>query len=218
MLIVLWQDHKAPRLFERIVKPRTPPPRNVTATEAERAAVMKLASPHMRCMLMLCSDMAIRSGTARALTPEHYDSGRKVLTFSTKYDNRQALPVPTELAGLLDGCKRPDLPFVAQLTRDNSVRGRYFKYDRPLSHQQLDLDWKRLKARAGITRKLTMHDLRRTTVTRVYDATKDIRLAQAILGHRNLTSTVWYLDHHLTQVPVEAFELAKLNPTTETVQ
>jgi integrase len=182
---------------------------------------MRLASPHMRCMLMLCSDMAIRSGTARKLGPEDYDSSRKVLTFTTKYENRQALPVPAELAKLLDQCRKREVPFVAQLTREDSVRGHYFKYDRPLSHQQLDLDWKRLKQRAGITRKLTMHDLRRTTVTRVYDATRDIRLAQAILGHKNLSSTVWYLDHHLTKVPVDVLEQARLNSqrlTTETIQ
>lgn len=172
---------------------------------------MALASPHIRCLLMLCSDMAIRSGTASRLTPEHYDRNARTLTFTTKYQNRQSLPVPAELARLLDTCEKPGIPFVAQLPREDSTRGRYFKYDRPLSHQQLSNDWKRLKARAGITRKLTLHDLRRTTAFRIYDATKDVRLVQAVLGHSNLTSTCWYLDHHLTPVPVEAFERARLN-------
>jgi integrase len=181
---------------------------------------MALASPHIRCLLMLCSDMAIRSGTARLLTPEHYDAGAKTLTFTTKYQNRQVLPVPAELAKLLDQCVKPGIPFVAQLPRGDSARGRYFKYDRPLSNQQLDNDWKRLKARAGITRKLTLHDLRRTTAFKVYDATRDVRLVQAILGHSSLTSTCWYLDHRLTQVPVDVFEQARLNnePTRETIQ
>lgn len=91
---------------------------------------MELASPHLKCLLMLCSDMAIRSGTARLLTPEHYDAGAKTLTFTTKYQNRQTLPVPAELAKLLDRCTKPGVPFVAQLPREDSARGRYFKYDR----------------------------------------------------------------------------------------
>lgn len=176
---------------------------------------MALASPHIKCLLMLCSDMAIRSGTARVLTPEHYDREARTLTFTTKYQNRQSLPVPAELAKLLDICVKPEIPFVAQLPRENSTRGKYFKYDRPLSHQQLANDWKRLKSRAGITRKLTLHDLRRTTAFRIYDATRDVRLVQAVLGHSNLTSTCWYLDHHLTAVPVEVFEEARLNPPLE---
>jgi integrase len=211
LLIVLWQDYRAPKLYERIIKPSTPKPRNVTATEAERVKIMSMASPHLLCMIMLCSDMAIRSGTAQLLTPEKYDSTAKTLTYDTKYQNRQCLPVPAALALLLDKCGRPDVPFVAQLEREDSQWGKYFKYDRALSHQQLYLDWKRLKARAGITRKLTYHDLRRTTAFRIYGATKDIRLVQAVLGHSNLTSTCWYLDHHLTEVPVAVFEQARLN-------
>lgn len=176
---------------------------------------MSLASPHMLCMVMLCSDMAIRSGTAQVLAPEQYDRVAKTLTYDTKYQNRQCLPVPAALALLLDRCDKPGVPFVAQLEREQSQRGRYFKCDRPLSHQQLYLDWHRLKKRAGITRKLTYHDLRRTTAFRVYDKHRDIRLVQAILGHSNLTSTCWYLDHHLTEVPVEVFEQARLNDSLE---
>jgi integrase len=222
LFIVLWQDYGAAKLYERVIKSPTPKPRNVTATEAERVKVMSLASPHLLCMIMLCSDMAIRSGTAQRLTPEHYDPVAKTLTYDTKYQNRQCLPVPAALALLLDRCSKSGIPFVAQLEREDSQRGKYFKYDRPLSHQQLYLDWMRLKARAGITRKLTYHDLRRTTAFRIYDATRDIRLVQAVLGHSNLTSTCWYLDHHLTEVPVAVFEQArlnsKLNPETETIQ
>lgn len=75
-----------------------------------------------------------------------------------------------------------------------------------------------LRRKLGIRRKLTAHDLRRTTATRIYDATRDVRLVQALLGHGDLGSTLWYLDHHLTPVPIESLELAKLNPTTETIQ
>jgi integrase len=75
-----------------------------------------------------------------------------------------------------------------------------------------------LRRSLGIKRQITAHDLRRTTATRVYSATRDIRLVQAMLGHGNLGSTVWYLDHHLQEVQIEHLELAKLNVTTEAIQ
>jgi len=52
----------------------------------------------------------------------------------------------------------------------------------------------------------------------MYDLTGDLREVQALLGHSQLSSTLWYLDHHVTQVEVTNLELVKLNPTTETVQ
>lgn len=76
----------------------------------------------------------------------------------------------------------------------------------------------RLRKSLGITRKLTPHDLRRTTARNVYDKTKDLRLVQALLGHSDLNSTLWYLQDNLVNVEVSALELAKLNPTTEAIQ
>jgi integrase len=76
----------------------------------------------------------------------------------------------------------------------------------------------RLKEKCGITRSLKPHDLRRTTATRVYKNTKDLRLVQALLGHSDLGSTFWYLDNEITPVKAEELELAKLNVRTETIQ
>jgi len=40
---------------------------------------------------------------------------------------------------------------------------------------------------------LTAHDLRRTAATILYGATKDLRVPQQLLGHKNLSSTLEYL-------------------------
>jgi integrase/recombinase XerC len=169
----------------------------------------------------MCSDLAIRSGTAARLGPEHYDRERGLLTFRTKYQNAQQLPVTGALKALLDQCTDPTLPFVAQLPR-----GRNWKrgdkplppLGRPMDYHSLSGAFGSLKRQLGITRKLTPHDLRRTTARNVYAITRDLRTVMALLGHSDLNSTAWYLQDNLVTVPASTLELAKLPPTTGTIQ
>lgn len=182
---------------------------------------MNAAPPYLRCWLLLCSDLAIRSGTAAKLGPANYDKARRQLVFTTKYQNRQRLPVTAELAALLDQCVDETLPFVAQLPRETHATANRRNPMQPLGHvgrSQLSRAFRLLKQRCGITRDLRPHDMRRATATRVYEATRDLRLVQAILGHADLGSTLYYLDHHATPVPLATLELAKLNPITEAKQ
>jgi site-specific recombinase XerD len=67
----------------------------------------------------------------------------------------------------------------------------------------------RLRLRAGIGRRITPHDLRRTTAVAMLESTADIRDVQALLGHRTLNSTIWYLDHDLRPVKRSVLELIK---------
>ena len=43
------------------------------------------------------------------------------------------------------------------------------------------------------------HSLRHTFAIRLYRKTKDIRLVQVALGHRNITNTMIYADYHYSQ-------------------
>ena len=51
----------------------------------------------------------------------------------------------------------------------------------------------KLKAELGIRDELHIHDLRRTCAEDVWEATKDIRLVQSMLGHRSPITTIRYL-------------------------
>lgn len=212
------EDCGAPSLASEVVKVARPRPRNVTSTDTERTRILAAAPPHLRCWLLLCSDLAIRSTTAARLTPENYDPARRELTFTTKYQARQRLPVTAALAEMLDRCILPDVPFVAQLPRAAKLHRQPLHSLGHMDAASLRKLFAGLRRKLGITRKLTAHDLRRTTATRVYDATRDIRLVQAILGHGDLGSTIWYLDHRLTQIPIDSLELARLPTPTEKVQ
>lgn len=207
----LWEDHGAPKLHHLVIKCNPPKPRNVTATDKERAMLIAGAPPHLRLWLLLCSDLAIRSGTATLLGPENYDQDSKTLSFRTKYQHTQRFQVTAEIAGIvanLDGNK----PWVAQLRPQGTA-----------TYHQMANDFTALKKRLGIKRKLTPHDLRRTTARKVYALTSDLRDVQSLLGHSELQTTMWYLQDDLQVVKLSTLERAKLplsqqTPATEVIQ
>jgi integrase len=189
--------------------PAVAAPRNVTATADERNKLIAAAAPHLRCWLLLCSDLAMRSGTAAKIAPRHYDAARGTLTFSTKKGREMCLPITAELEGMLRPLANADAatPFVCLLHRNGRIHV-----------ENLRAAMRRLMKRLGINRRIIAHDLRRTTAVQVYEGSHDLRLVQAVLGHRHLASTLHYLDHRMTKVGAPTLELAKLNPHTEVIQ
>lgn len=119
------------------------------------------------------------------------------------------LPVTAALAELLDpyADADPDTPFVCLMHPWATIQDR-----------NLRQSFNRVRRKLGITRNLRPHDLRRTTAVNVLNITKDLRIVQAVLGHKDLQSTLHYLDHRNTVVDPATLELAKLPPTTETIQ
>ena len=206
----LWEEHGAPKLDAHTSHYPGLRPRNVTATDEELDRIMANAVPHMRLWLLLCSDLAVRSGTAARLGPEHYDKTRNTLRFRTKYGAHLTLPITDEVRAIIQTCdQKSHQSFVRQLQiRHHNKMGRPIDpaANAPL---QLDKEYRKLLAEAGITRRITPHDLRRTTAVSMLQATRDVRDVQALLGHRSLQSTVWYLDHDLRPVELTNLEAIK---------
>jgi hypothetical protein len=100
----LWEDHGAPKLDTKVRRYAAVKPRNVTGTEAEIYSLLDNAEPHLHLWLLLCSDLAIRSGTAAKIGLDNYDPGSRVLNFTTKYSAKLRMPVTDEIATILDTC------------------------------------------------------------------------------------------------------------------
>lgn len=185
-------------------------PRGVTVQQSEIAAILDAAPPFLRLWLLLCSDLAIRSGTAARLGPYQYDPAEQMLRFTTKRQARLALPVTAEIAELLKLCDLSDpTPFVRQLWKKKPRGlGRGPSAD-CTGADRLRILFRQLCRELGITRRIVPHDLRRTTAVGMLRLTHDVRDVQAILGHRSLQSTIWYLDHDLRPVPRHNLELIK---------
>ncbi len=164
----------------------------------------------MRLFILFCSDLAIRAGTTGILAPRHYDAPRGQLRFTTKKDEKVTLPVTAEIRELIASCSLDtDVPFVRQLWRQEQTHGKRPYPRANVRSSTLSAKFHRLKDAAGIERKLTPHDLRRTTAVAMLEHTGDVRDVQALLGHRSLQSTIWYLDHDLRPVSIAALEAIK---------
>lgn len=173
----------------------------------------------MRCFILLCSDLAIRSGTAARLGPEHYNGRDGTLSFVTKYGSTQTVGVTAELRPLLSQCTETCVPFVAQLPRGlHPGLGYTLKATGHIHHNHLTRAFAKLARDCGIKRRIRPHDLRRTTARDVYRVTGDLRDVQGVLGHSNLTATVWYMQGEVGAVSASLLELAKLPPATERPQ
>ena len=214
ILRYLWEEHGAPKLDQHVRRYPDVRPRNVTATRAEIDALLDAAPPHLRLWLLFCSDLAIRSGTAARLTPANYDYERRRLRFVTKHNARQTLPVTEEIRELIERCDPNDpRPFVRQLWPAR----RRSKRLKPESDgiDALRLHYWQLCKDLKFTRRITPHDLRRTAAVAMLELTRDVRDVQALLGHRNLPSTLWYLDHDVRPIPRAHLELIKRPPQPE---
>lgn len=172
---------------------------------------MRAAPSHLRLWILLCADLAIRSGTAARLGPADYDAERRDVRFTTKYGERLTLPCTAEVSALIHQCNlRDSTSFVRQLwARDAAAKHRRGPELESGDTSQLSAQFCRLRRKLGITRKLTPHDFRRTAAVHMLEATGDIRDVQALLGHRNLESTLWYLDHDLRPVSRSVLERIK---------
>jgi integrase len=206
----LWENHGAPKLDAQVRKYQSPRPRNVTVRDDERRDLLAVAPPHLRLWILLCSDMAIRSGTAAVLGPAHYNQQRGTLSFTTKCDEHLTLPATAEIEALLRTCNLEDPEsFVHQLWRRHRLTHRRDGPLESMSIGRLRSQFAQLRAKAGLTRRVTLHDHRRTTAVAMLRYTHDAREVQSLLGHKNLQSTFWYLDHDLRPIQRNTLEIIK---------
>lgn len=208
----LAAEFGAPDLSAVVPKVVPPRPRNVTASDDERTRIMQAAPLHLRAFLLLCSDMAMRSGTAVRISPNHYDAATGNVSYSTKFGDKQTLPATAELRAIFAVANGPkDVPYVVQLNPRGSGGLRTNRTaDNKSVQSNLQAQLKRLRFALGISKRIIPHDLRRTTAVRVYEDTHDLRAVQHILGHRGLPQTLHYLDHAATSTHVDVLESAKL--------
>ncbi len=160
------------------------------ATDEERDLLLNNCSPRMHFFLLLCADMGLRHRTATRIALGNFDRHTRSLTFTTKGNVHQTLPVPNHIAAIFNAMPEDtprDIPLI------NFLRTQHDGGNQPGKNPRLYRSWVKLKHKLGIRPELRVHDLRRTLAEDVWNATKDIRVVQAQLGHRSPTTTARYL-------------------------
>jgi len=207
----LWEEHGAPKLDHQVRRYPSIRPRSVTVERSLLDKALAVCPSHVRLWLLLCSDLALRAATAAAIGPEHYHATDGTIRFTTKKQAKLTLPLTAEIQTIFDTCD--------QNSRLSFVRQVWIK-EHPYYYRRMDLSplhmtmtlrsqMHRSMAAAGITQRIRPHDLRRTAAIAMLDHTHDIRDVQALLGHRNLPSTLWYLDHDIRPISRTTLELLK---------
>ena len=212
ILLWLWEHHGSPKLDGEIPRLAAIRPRNVTVTQDETRMLLEAAKPALKLWLLLCSDIALRSGTAARISGAHYNKETRSLRFVTKGQARQTLPVTEAIASIIDPLDHlSTIPYVWQLWAKET--GRKLQKDRSEDNREdvkiLRRSLKQLRLQLGIERRIVAHDFRRTTAVALLNKTGDLRTVKALLGHHDLKTTLWYIDHDAAQVDAETLEAIK---------
>ncbi|MGH9775298.1 MAG: tyrosine-type recombinase/integrase [Candidatus Acidiferrales bacterium] len=165
---------------------RKPAPRTTTVTDEQRTKLLDAAEPWLRCFILLCSQLALRRAEALRVSPRMYDTEKQTVTVPTKGGQTITLPITDELRELFELAPDTDdteTPYIWKL------RGGTLRPDTIHRH------FRRLVKKAGIEAPLIPHDFRRAAANKMYELSGDIRAVQQLLGHSDLASTAWYLQH-----------------------
>lgn len=137
-------------------------------------------SPRNALVLFLALRTGARASELLGLRKSDFNSyDQTVFVRGLKGSNDREIPIEPGLyeaaASYLDGLQAPDLAF-------------------PIGYHRLRQiwDWHRPCPKK-------FHSLRHTFAIRLYRKTKDLRLVQVALGHRNITNTMIYADYVYSQ-------------------
>lgn len=195
--ILRWMEAQG---APRIDLPTVPKPsaRAVTASPDELAKLFASPAPFLRLFMLLYFQCGLRLAETLEVTPYSWNPAEHTVVVPTKGGRWRSAEVTPEIEALFlaGGPALTDkTPFI------------HILHGGPISKCGVTQAFTTHKKKCGISENITPHDLRRTAATILYQATKDLRVPQQLLGHKNLQSTLTYL---APMAPDEARKYAEL--------
>jgi integrase len=197
-----------PDLAGQVPRVRQGAPRTTITDPPELDQILAHAPRWLQTIILLAAHAGFRRSDCMRIAPIHYNAERRVITIDQQKTGLQvSVPVSDKLAQLLETAPShsPATPFYA-----------LWKGDAITAHGVTSA-WCTLKKKAGVTRGLWLHDLRRTLAVSLYEVSKDLRVVEQMLGHNSLGSTVRYLEHKDPQ-KLRPYLDAIQKPKTEVIQ
>lgn len=176
-----WAGHPGLKEFNSPVPMKSTPHPLPEGPEGIMRMIAHASNESHSALVALCGLLGCRMSEAREVRPNDFNFKEMILTVRGKGDKLREVPVSSKAWAVLAS------PVTRAFTRGNvPVVGISDRHAR-----QVITD---LGAKAGLKRPISSHDLRATFATAIYDATKDLRLVQELLGHsRSTTSEIYTL-------------------------
>jgi len=169
----------AARLLGRVRQP-TAAPRALSGAQLARL-VGVLPNPRARVVVALEARLGLRCMEVSGLDVTDWDRDTQTLFVQGKNDSQRKLPVPHDVAELLDA-------YVGERTSGPLIGCR------PDGISKLVVGWMKLAGLKSAARDgISAHALRHTAASDLYQQTHDLKLAQKLLGHKNVQTTDRYL-------------------------
>lgn len=179
-----WTDEYFPRIRRAHKLPV------VLSQEEVLAFFDHIPSLKYRAALMLCYGAGLRISEALALRVSDIDSKRGLLRIEQGKGakDRYAMLSPR----LLDVLRRYYRTSRPPLATRNDYLFPSWRKDRHLSTTSLSLACREAAARAGISRRVTVHTLRHSFATHLLENGAEMRVIQVLLGHSRIDTTARY--------------------------
>ena len=174
-----WEFARLP--FQKKVR-RLP---EVLSAEEVAALLGACSNVKHRAVMMTAYGCGLRLSETLALRPEHIDSKRMVIRVEQgKGRKDRYVMLPQRLLVTLRECWRQYRPAIWMF--EGQIKGR------PLSAKTVQTVFHEMRDRAGIVKAVSFHSLRHAFATHLMEDGTNVRIIQALLGHRSLTSTQIY--------------------------
>lgn len=164
--------------------PSRPVPHPLTdGVDGIRRMLAACENEHHRALIGLCALGGLRCNEARTLPPEAVNVHDKTITVMGKGSKQRVVPMSDDLWAAIQ------FAWVRASTQPgvSTIVG--------LSDRQARNAVTVIAKRAGITQRVSSHDLRATFATAVYNKSgRDIRATQELLGHSSSKQTEVYVD------------------------
>ena len=204
-LLAAFASQGAPDLTGVVSITPAPSARQSQPSTEELRKLSACPEVSLRFIILACAEAGLRSGTAIRVRLCDVIDGRFVA--ETKKGAITNVPISQDLSALL-ATLRPDVDTTRPIME--LLAGKEWKFPA----REMQKRFARWRKACGVRPSLTLHDLRRGLARRIYKATGDVRVVQALLSHRSLASTLWYLDSSNRGVTLAALSAAIDAPPT----
>lgn len=141
--------------------------------------IWKARTNEEKALIALCGKVGCRISEARTVRPKDFDLHDMTVTIRGKGDKTRVVPVSKAAwsaisSRFVERALFQDEPLITM--QDRTARSCVTRLGRA----------------AGLRRRVASHDLRATFATSVLDFTENLRVAQELLGHANVTTTEGY--------------------------